>query len=100
MGWAVTTPRATFWLRAARSSAVVLAVADMLKSSSAAAIRQTIRAGRLASHRPCKVPKIVRIQHLLLSRTAPTGFGIGREGSKYGIEEYLEIKSFHIGGPA
>jgi succinate-semialdehyde dehydrogenase/glutarate-semialdehyde dehydrogenase len=24
--------------------------------------------------------------------------GIGREGSKYGIEEYLEIKSFHIGG--
>ena len=23
--------------------------------------------------------------------------GIGREGSKYGIEEYLEIKSFHIG---
>jgi hypothetical protein len=46
------------------------------------------------------VPKIVRIQHLLLSRTAPTGFGIGREGAKYGIEEYLEIKSFHIGGPA
>jgi succinate-semialdehyde dehydrogenase/glutarate-semialdehyde dehydrogenase len=26
--------------------------------------------------------------------------GIGREGSKYGIEEYLEIKSFHIGGLA
>jgi succinate-semialdehyde dehydrogenase/glutarate-semialdehyde dehydrogenase len=24
--------------------------------------------------------------------------GIGREGSKYGIEEYLEIKAFHIGG--
>lgn len=24
--------------------------------------------------------------------------GIGREGSKYGIEEYLSIKSFHIGG--
>jgi succinate-semialdehyde dehydrogenase/glutarate-semialdehyde dehydrogenase len=24
--------------------------------------------------------------------------GIGREGSKYGIDEYLEIKSFHIGG--
>jgi succinate-semialdehyde dehydrogenase / glutarate-semialdehyde dehydrogenase len=24
--------------------------------------------------------------------------GIGREGSRYGIEEYLEIKSFHIGG--
>ena len=26
--------------------------------------------------------------------------GIGREGSKYGIEEYLEIKSVHIGGLA
>lgn len=24
--------------------------------------------------------------------------GIGREGSKFGIEEYLEIKAFHIGG--
>jgi succinate-semialdehyde dehydrogenase / glutarate-semialdehyde dehydrogenase len=24
--------------------------------------------------------------------------GIGREGSKYGIEEYLEVKAFHIGG--
>jgi succinate-semialdehyde dehydrogenase/glutarate-semialdehyde dehydrogenase len=24
--------------------------------------------------------------------------GIGREGSKCGIEEYLEIKAFHIGG--
>lgn len=24
--------------------------------------------------------------------------GIGREGSKYGIEEYLSMKSFHIGG--
>ena len=24
--------------------------------------------------------------------------GIGREGSKYGIDEYLEIKSFYIGG--
>jgi hypothetical protein len=24
--------------------------------------------------------------------------GIGREGSKYGFDEYLEIKSFHIGG--
>jgi succinate-semialdehyde dehydrogenase/glutarate-semialdehyde dehydrogenase len=24
--------------------------------------------------------------------------GIGREGSKYGIDEYLEIKAFHIGG--
>jgi hypothetical protein len=22
--------------------------------------------------------------------------GIGREGSKYGIEEYLEVKAFHI----
>jgi succinate-semialdehyde dehydrogenase/glutarate-semialdehyde dehydrogenase len=26
--------------------------------------------------------------------------GIGREGSKYGIEEYLSIKAFHIGGLA
>ena len=26
--------------------------------------------------------------------------GIGREGSKYGIEEYLSIKAFHIGGMA
>ena len=24
--------------------------------------------------------------------------GICREGSKYGIEEYLEVKAFHIGG--
>ena len=24
--------------------------------------------------------------------------GVGREGSQLGIEEYLEIKSFHIGG--
>ncbi|MFA6265047.1 MAG: NAD-dependent succinate-semialdehyde dehydrogenase [Pseudolabrys sp.] len=24
--------------------------------------------------------------------------GIGREGSKYGIEEYLSIKAFHVGG--
>jgi succinate-semialdehyde dehydrogenase/glutarate-semialdehyde dehydrogenase len=24
--------------------------------------------------------------------------GFGREGSKYGIEEYLEVKAFHIGG--
>jgi succinate-semialdehyde dehydrogenase/glutarate-semialdehyde dehydrogenase len=24
--------------------------------------------------------------------------GIGREGSKFGIEKYLEIKAFHIGG--
>ncbi|HEY4115057.1 MAG TPA: aldehyde dehydrogenase family protein [Rhizomicrobium sp.] len=24
--------------------------------------------------------------------------GIGREGSKFGIDEYLEIKAFHIGG--
>jgi succinate-semialdehyde dehydrogenase/glutarate-semialdehyde dehydrogenase len=23
--------------------------------------------------------------------------GIGREGSKFGIDEYLEIKAFHIG---
>ena len=26
--------------------------------------------------------------------------GLGREGSQFGIEEYLEIKSFHIGGLA
>jgi succinate-semialdehyde dehydrogenase/glutarate-semialdehyde dehydrogenase len=26
--------------------------------------------------------------------------GVGREGSKYGIEEYIEMKSFHIGGLA
>jgi len=24
--------------------------------------------------------------------------GVGREGSKYGLDEYLEIKAFHIGG--
>jgi succinate-semialdehyde dehydrogenase/glutarate-semialdehyde dehydrogenase len=24
--------------------------------------------------------------------------GTGREGSKFGIDEYLEIKAFHIGG--
>ncbi|MCB2077877.1 MAG: aldehyde dehydrogenase family protein, partial [Novosphingobium sp.] len=24
--------------------------------------------------------------------------GIGREGGQAGIEEYLELKSFHIGG--
>lgn len=24
--------------------------------------------------------------------------GIGREGSRYGLEEYLEVKAFHIGG--
>ena len=24
--------------------------------------------------------------------------GIGREGAQIGIEEYLEIKSFHVGG--
>jgi succinate-semialdehyde dehydrogenase/glutarate-semialdehyde dehydrogenase len=24
--------------------------------------------------------------------------GLGREGSKYGIEEYIEMKSFHVGG--
>jgi succinate-semialdehyde dehydrogenase/glutarate-semialdehyde dehydrogenase len=24
--------------------------------------------------------------------------GLGREGSKYGIEEYLEMKAFHVGG--
>jgi succinate-semialdehyde dehydrogenase/glutarate-semialdehyde dehydrogenase len=24
--------------------------------------------------------------------------GIGREGSRFGIEEYLEIKAFQIGG--
>ena len=24
--------------------------------------------------------------------------GLGREGSKYGLDEYLEVKAFHIGG--
>jgi succinate-semialdehyde dehydrogenase / glutarate-semialdehyde dehydrogenase len=24
--------------------------------------------------------------------------GIGREGSRYGLDEYLEMKAFHIGG--
>jgi succinate-semialdehyde dehydrogenase/glutarate-semialdehyde dehydrogenase len=24
--------------------------------------------------------------------------GLGREGSLYGLDEYLEVKAFHIGG--
>jgi len=39
---------------------------------------------------------------ILSSESAPFGgmkeSGIGREGSKYGIEEYLEIKYMCIGG--
>jgi len=39
---------------------------------------------------------------LLSSEAAPFGgmkeSGIGREGSKYGIEEYLEIKYMCVGG--
>ena len=39
---------------------------------------------------------------ILSSEAAPFGgmkeSGIGREGSKYGIEEYLEIKYMCVGG--
>jgi succinate-semialdehyde dehydrogenase/glutarate-semialdehyde dehydrogenase len=24
--------------------------------------------------------------------------GLGREGSSYGLDEYLEVKAFHVGG--
>ncbi|MGH1571255.1 NAD-dependent succinate-semialdehyde dehydrogenase [Methylobacterium sp. P31] len=40
----------------------------------------------------------------LATEVAPFGgvkqSGIGREGSKYGLDEYLEMKAFHIGGLA
>ncbi len=39
---------------------------------------------------------------LISMEVAPFGgmkqSGLGREGSKYGLDEYLEIKAFHIGG--
>ena len=39
---------------------------------------------------------------LISTPAAPFGgvklSGLGREGSQMGIEEYLETKSFHIGG--
>jgi succinate-semialdehyde dehydrogenase/glutarate-semialdehyde dehydrogenase len=39
---------------------------------------------------------------LISTEVAPFGgvkhSGLGREGSKYGIEEYLEIKYLNIGG--
>jgi hypothetical protein len=51
------------------------------ESSSAAAVRQSIWRSRLPSPRPRKVPKIVRIQHLLSSRAAPTAADVVANGS-------------------
>ena len=39
---------------------------------------------------------------LISTEVAPFGgikqSGLGREGSKYGLDEFLEVKAFHVGG--
>jgi acyl-CoA reductase-like NAD-dependent aldehyde dehydrogenase len=75
----------------------------------APAVRQRPRGGDIATEarRPqlakAQEPEIVRIKEGTVStEIAPFGgmkeSGIGREGSKYGIEEFIEVKYLCMGG--